>query len=207
MRKTQSQQPLMVAYIVFLCICGGYYIVSGIFKLEFPVWQRVVAAATIASYFFSLCSIAKVTLKMDKRNLDNISDENILYAKILRKEKNLHVEEEKSTRIAEYISRNLTKNQQDAIKIQTNIEQTEKKVFWLDVVGFLVFFCIMAFDWIFSFFAKSLDWFTLLAFIVMLFVDYMESTKVSLYDELCKSSVNNLKEILTLMEEIDNEQT
>ena len=77
-------------------------------------------------------------------------------------------------------------------------------MFWLDVAGFLVFFCIMAFDGIFVFFAKSLDWYTLLAFIVMLFVEYMESTKVSLYDELCKSSVDNLKEILTLMEEKEN---
>lgn len=204
MRKTQSQQPLMVAYIIFLCICGGYYIVSGIFKLEFPVWQRVVAAATIASYFFSLCSVYKVTVKMAKRNLDNISDQNMLYRKILQKEKKLHTDEGKLTKIAEYINHQLTENQQDAVKAQNEVDKEGKKVFWLDVTGFLVFFCIMAFDGIFAFFAKSLDWYTLLAFIVMLFVEYMESTKVSLYDELCKSSVDNLKEILTLMEEKEN---
>ena len=201
MRKTQSQQPLMVAYIIFLCVCGGYYIVSGIFKLEFPVWQRVVAAATIASYFFSLCSMPKLTAKMARKQLDSISDENMLYRKILQKEKKLHTDEGKPTKIAEYIDCHLTENQQEAIKAQKEIDKTGKKVFWLDVAGFLVFFCIMAFDGIYSFFAKSLDWYTLLAFILMLFVEYFESTKVSLYDELCKSSVDSLREILALLEE------
>ena len=204
MRKIQSQQPLMVAYIIFLCICGGYYIVSGIFKLEFPVWQRVVAAATIASYFFSLCSVYKVTVKMAKRNLDNILDQNMLYKKILQKEKKLHTDEGKLTKIAEYINCLLTENQQDAAKAQNEIDKAGKTVFWLEVAGFLAFFCILSFDGIYAFVAKSLDWYTLLAFIIMLFVEYMESTQVSLYDEMCKSSVDKLNEILTLMEEKEN---
>ena len=201
MRKTQSQQPLMVAYMFFLCICGGYYIVSEIFKLEFAIWQRVVAAATIASYFFSLSSVPKLTVKIAKRNLDNISDQNALYKKILQKEQKLHTDNKKTSKIVEFINCQLTENQEDATNAQKEIVKSGKNVFWLEVVGFLVFFCIMTFDRIYAFFAKTLDWYTLLAFILMLFVSYIESTKVSHHDELCKSSVENLNKILALLEE------
>ena len=201
MRKTQSQQPMMVAYIIFLCVCGGYYIVSGIFKLEFPVWQRVVAAATIASYFFSLCSVPKLSAKMSRKQLDYISDQNALYKKILQKETKIHTDDGKLTKTADFINRQLTENQEEAVKNQKEIVKMGKQAFWLDVAGFLAFFCILTFDGIYAFVAKSLDWYTLLAFILVLFVEYLESTKVSFYDELCKESIDNLREILALLEE------
>lgn len=204
MRKTQSQQPLMVAYIIFLCICGGYYIVSGIFKLEFPVWQRIVVAATIASYFFSVSSMPKLTFKMGIKNLDSIEKQNELYAKILTKEDMLFSQDGKPTHGSEFISNQLSENIEEKVKVRKEIVKMEKKAFWLDVTGFLVFFCIMAFEGIYTFFVKTQEWYTLLAFVLVLFVEYLESTKVSLYDELCQSNIDNLSEILALLEEKEN---
>lgn len=204
MKKTQTQNPLMVAYLIFLCICCVYYIISGIFDFEFPVWQRIVVAATIASYFFSVASMPKLTLRMGRKNVESLEKQNELYGKILVKEETLFSQEGKTTRAAEFISNQLGENIEEKAKVKKEMAQMEKNAFRLDVSGFLVFFCIMAFEGIYTFFAKSQEWYTLLAFVLVLFVEYLESTKASYYEELCQSSLDSLNEILMLLEEREN---
>lgn len=85
MKKDKTRNPLMLAYIIFLCICGIYQVISGACELEFPMWQRVVVATTIASYFFSLCSISKLTAKTSKKVLEYTEEQNSLYKELYKK--------------------------------------------------------------------------------------------------------------------------
>ena len=65
----------MIAYILFLFLCVIYHLISRIFSLEFSIWSQIVAAATVASYAFTLGSSPKLMAKMDKKHIEGLEQE------------------------------------------------------------------------------------------------------------------------------------
>ena len=202
MKQKETQKPLMVAYILFLVICCVYYMISGVFHLNFPIWERIVVAATIASYFFSLASMDKFTIKLAQRELDRIDKENALYLRIIKKLNETPETSHRSNKSPDYFSARLTKNHADATNAENEINKITKKAFRNDVAGFLVFFCIVSFDALFQLFFNIQEVITLLAFIAILVIEYLESTKLSEYETTCQAIIDNLETIL--YDHIDN---
>ena len=172
----KQQQPLMLAYIIFLVICCVYHFVSDIFDLEYPIWERVVVAATLASYFFSLSSACKSVVKFADLTLDcYLRIDMSLYRTF---DSSDEAEEKADTELM------IEKNADRLVEIKKEKRKYEQRAFVLDVLGFLVFFIIMAFDFVFLILSNTQELVTLMAFIIILLMEYLEGIFIENFNKV-----------------------
>ena len=202
MKKTQK--PMMLAYLIFLFICICYYMVSGIFGLEFAAWNRVVVAATIASYFFSLGSMDKLLVKLETTNINGFEEEMLLLKKIQNKERELPVDLQMKQELLSEMDQWIKETDASVMQGRKELRKHERKAFWNDVLGFLVFFCIIVFDFLYKFFSISQEVYTLAAFVVVIAIEYLESTKIAFYEEIRRNTIDKTKAIYTRLEDLNN---
>lgn len=200
----RTQKPMMLAYIIFLCICLGFHIIRSVFKIDFPMWNRVVVAATIASYFFSLGSVNKLIVRLERTNTIDLQEEIVLLQKIRKKESKLCIDNATQQELINDMDNAISENNERIKSGEKDLQKYEAKSFWCDVLGYLVFFCILSFETLFKFFKVSQELYTLLAFIVVIVVEYLESTKVAYYDELRKNTIDRTRKKLAYLEDIEN---
>ena len=200
----KPQKPMMLAYIGFLFVCIIYYLISYIFGFEFVVGKRIVAAATIASYFFTLASMDKLNMKQEIINTEFFEKELQLLKKIREKEQKLvddiQMKQDLLISMDDWISE-LTKITESSHKA---IRKHEHKALWNDVVGFLLFFCIVAFDFLYAFFANTQEIYTLAAFAGVVAIEYLETTIMAQHEEKRRNTAERLQNMYARLEELDN---
>ena len=200
----KPQKPMMLAYIVFLLVCIIYYLISYIFGFEFAVGERIVAAATIASYCFTLASLDKLNMKQETINAEFFKKELQLLIKIRNKEQKLvddvQMKQELRVSMDDWI-KELT---EIIARTHKAISKHERKAFWNDVLGFLLFFCIVAFDFLYGLFANTQEIYTLAAFAGVVAIEYLETTKLAQYEETRRNTAESIQNIYTRLEELDN---
>lgn len=196
----KPQKPLMLAYIVFLIICIVFYPVSEILDLNFSRWDNIIVAATIASYAFTLSTMPKLILRLENTHLSYIKEDSNILKKIQKKVNESFNETESSNELIEEINSEIKTNDNDIEKCEKAIKRCTKISFWLDTIGFIIFFCILTFDWLYSRFAKSQEIYTLCAFIIIMIVEYFETTKVANYECKYKELISKKTELLELLE-------
>ena len=215
-----DRYSLVVAYIVFLILSVFVYFASMIFKFNYSVWKQIVAAATVASYFFSMAGFLKAQVGVHKRIISSCENLINLYIKqdeVFRKTVGglKKVASEKCA--AEEIEAAYTSTVDAAKKLieynSSKIKRSERYVFGCNTLGFLFFFCIVIFDVIYVKISNFQDLLTLLAFIVVLISDYMSeyaSEKFSeCFENLCsqtQENVNSLNKSYQLLIEKTSEE-
>lgn len=204
MDKSQPQKPLMLAYILFLCVCFIANIFNGVLNFHFSAWPKIVVAATIASFFFSGSSIPKMNAKMMRNARSSAMKQNEIYTQICKHKEKLCSITSEGQKIYDYAEKTKTEVAGKIEYSKDAITAADKRAFRWDVLGFLVFFCILTFDGLYAYFEASQDVYTLLAFIVVLGVDYLESTFIKKYEDQAAEAVSVLNEFLTILEGIDN---
>lgn len=170
----------MIAYILFLFLCVIYHLISRIFSLEFSIWSQIVAAATVASYAFTLGSSPKLMAKMDKKHIEGLEQE----IELLQRIKSANVEVPK---IFKDIDGKITEDKNEIAKCKADIAKKERSAFLWEVAGFLVFLCIIAFNGIFTLLSGIQEVCTILAFVLVLLMDYVEAIVTDLHEETLAS--------------------
>ena len=200
----KPQKPMMLAYIGFLCICIIYYLICYTFGFEFAVGKRIVAAATIASYFFTLASMDKLIMKQETMNAEFFTKELRLLQKIREKEQKLvddvQIKQDLRSSMDDWISE-LTGFAESAHKA---IRKHERNAFWNDVLGFLLFFCIVAFDFLYAIFENTQEIYTLAAFAGVVAIEYIETTIMAQHEEKRRNTAESIQNMYTRLEEVDN---
>lgn len=201
--KKPERPPLMIAYMIFIIICVIVYVISQITSFEFVLWNNIVTAVTIASFFFSGASI-------------NSTNNTLLKYLIEKNEELLKYAWKSDSLIEKYMKENNMgeppENKLFADNIEDVIEFNKKKLtksktacFTLTTIGFLSFFCILTFEPLYIYFSKSQDLYTILAFLMVLYADY----KIGYDMNLLEIKLNEIKDSLTLrigiMEDNENE--
>ena len=179
--KKSSVFELKFAYILFLMVCAIYHIVAGIFNLEFEAWERIVCAATIASYFFSIASAKKSMCTLASKINGAIKSSRKNYIEIkseMMANPDKHVDSALSVDDLEKI---IAEDDEVTKKFDKECCKQQKWAFVLNATGFLVFFLILTFRGIYGLFDTSQDFFTLLAFVLILFVDTFEEFWMNKY--------------------------
>ena len=185
------QKPLMLAYILFIFICIVYHIVCQITGWNFDTWNKIIIAVTVASYFFSVNSLNKMRLKKDEEIKALLSEEFILFNRFKKK----LIKEEDAPILERVID--LIENLEISIALSVKaINRSAIKVFVFDVLGYLVFFLIMGIDGLSELFFDSTDLITLVAFMVVLLVDYLENTTIETFEERSKQIKEESKKCL-----------
>ena len=180
----QNKNAIKMAYVIFLIICAIYYIVSDIFHLEFENWERIVCATTIASYFFSGADARKTILSVAEKIKESLHYSNKELIKI--KNEWEHDSEKNNGNIynIEDLNDCINESESTILRLTNDIETNHKLIFRSNVVGFVVFFCILTFGDVFRFFEKRQEFYTLLAFIVILAAETYQEHWVEKYSSL-----------------------
>ena len=194
----KSQKPMMLAYIIYLIFCVIYHIISDSFNFSFPMWERILVATTIASYAFSLGSLPRTMIKMEKTLIDFYNGD----GEILRKIDLLEKEQGSASKlnIRENVHTELIDNIEGIIKSKKSIGKKEIYAFILDVCGYLIFFCIISFDGLFHFVEASQELYTMYAFIILMIVNYIETTLFVAFETKYKEFISNKNELIDLLE-------
>ena len=206
MNKPQPQKPLMLTYIMFLCMCCAVRVIGDMFNYDFKMWPKIVVAATIASFFFSISTLPKLNAKMMRKAHADTLEQNRLYAKICQ-HKDVISKSPSAERILNYAEQTQIDNKEKLAYQEKEITEADKRSLKFDIFGFLVFFCIFTFDEIYAYFYDMQELSTLLAFIVVLGVDYLESTFIKNYEDQAEEALSTLNELLAILEEAEHGQT
>ena len=205
--KSEHKQPLLIAYIAFLVLSVIYSSLSKVLGFEFPAWERIVVAATIASYAFSIAYWPKF-LSKTKQTYNNILKEYLELAKNLHEtEKKCLVESPDKEALLTDGKGILQKTTNLIKRNEESISKNEKIIFWCCFFGYYLFFCILSFDSVFNFFAPVQDIWTLLAFIIILVVDFIESLCEKQIEETHNTLITNTKDTIKNLEDKQNGQT
>ncbi|MBQ8907041.1 MAG: hypothetical protein IJY71_00445 [Clostridia bacterium] len=138
------------------------------------------AAATVASYAFTLGSSPKLMAKMDKKHIEGLEQE----IELLQRIKSANVEVAK---IFKDIDGKITEDKNEIAKCKADITKKERSAFLWEVAGFLVFLCIIAFNGIFTLLSGIQEVCTILAFVLVLLMDYVEAIVTDLHEETLAS--------------------
>ena len=68
--------------------------------------------------------------------------------------------------------------------IKVKLLKEERFAFAMDVIGFLAFFCVMAFEGVYQKVSFALDLYTIMAFTLVLFVDYLDSIRQERHNKI-----------------------
>lgn len=186
----KPKNPMMAAYLIFLLICAIWQGVCEFLGTDFTNWRQLITAVTISSYFISFNSVFTTGQKLNQKLLIAFKESVGLLEYALKYDKLFDIVQYNPTCYEEVET--LIEHEKDSI---TNLEKSLSKIeFWIFVctlLSFLVFFCVITFNGIFLFFEKSQDLYTLIAFIIVLFADYIETNIVDQFDE----KLNELKDL------------
>ena len=186
----------MIAYILFLFICVVYHIISCVFNLEFLVWERIIAAATIASYAFTLSSSPKMMSRTDKKQIAYVEQEIELLQKIQKAKISIPF-------ICDDIDKKISDNRNEVLKCKKNILKQDRNAFLLEVAGFLIFLCILSFNGLFIFLKGMQEICTLIAFLLILVLEFVED----LINEINEDTFKIKAETYGQMVDVLNNQT
>ena len=192
--------PLMVAYIAFLIICGTYYVISNIYNFEFSLWKKIVAAATISSYFFSISSLMKYRLKEGLTIKETLTRDKILMERIRTEEATIMPDSNQKKEILKDSENIIAECLKSIETLNEKLPKQEKAANAYDIIAYLLFFCILTFEPLYNFFEKGLDFYTLLAFIILMITQYNEDKYSAQNEETLHFAVNNMDKYIDYLE-------
>lgn len=201
--KKPERPPLMIAYMIFIAVCIIVYALSQVINFQFTLWNNIVTAVTIASFFFSGASISNTTKSLLKYLIEK-NEELLEYAW------------KSDSLIEKYMKENNMgrppENKLFSDNIENIIEFNKKKLtkskteyFILTTIGFLSFFCILTFEPLYFYFLKSQDLYSMLAFLMVLYADYKVEYNMAKFEIKINEIKDDLMLRISIMEDNENE--
>lgn len=192
-----KHQPLMIAYMSFLSFSVVWHLVCKIFGLDFSAWQKIIVAATVASYFFSFASGNKYFVRVYKELLKFQNDDLTWLQKMKSRANQLP----QNDSLVEEIEKCIENDISSIEKSQRKINKSETWAFRFDVVGYLIFLCVLVVDPLYFFLAKSQDVLTLLAFLAILSIEYNENLQMEMINNAREKATVENEKILDTVEQ------
>lgn len=192
----------MLAYILFLIVCLIYSFISKIFEWEFHSWTRIITAATIASFSFSISSTNKFWAKKHQTNYS-------LAQKCLATAQKLKAVQQKNrfNNTDNRLDSTIQSLQEQLVSIEKSVKKEERKAFIFDVLGYFSFLIVLTFDVVFYLIYVAQDAYTLAAFINILIIEYIETVKSDRHEDVINELVNKTEDIIKQLEELTNGKT
>ena len=170
----------MLAYIIFIFVSSWLRVVY-----DYPMWPKLVAAITIASFFLIISDLVYSLIKNTYENMQTETEYIAViqeefsamqkYAQEYLKEKVDKIDEIKKVKIEETIESMDGKLKSIRERAKNIINYCEKYKIVADtftVLGFLSFFFILVFETVSSFIIRILDLITVLSFGFVLLTQY-----------------------------------
>lgn len=197
-----KQHAFYYGYIAVLCFSILYKIVSKtIQKTNFPMWDRIVVAATVSTCFFCIADILHT--KADIVEYENIRFNLLLErsnALMKRMQRMLQTELDNTDEGVDKPNKELLfANFEEAMEPEKSLVATKKKISWtflLNTCGFFAFLMIIVFGKIYSTLSTVQDILTLLAFIIVLCGTIYKEQKVQTINEEMRKRIEDQKRLM-----------
>ncbi len=186
----KHKNTMKIAYIIFLILCAIYRIIADVLNLDFSSWDKIVCATTISSCFFAMASSKKSLHNIVSKVICSLRSSNYELKKIKDKPSQNSEKYTNSKYDTDYLAQVIVENETQLDKMEKNKAFNLQQSFIFNIIGFLMFFCLMAFDFMYSFLESMQDFYTLLAFIVILLTDAYEESWAYNYGSLLEKSSN-----------------
>lgn len=177
----------MLAYIIFIFVSSWLRVVY-----DYPMWPKLVAAITIASFFLIISDLVYSLIKNTYENMQTETEYIAViqeefgamqkYAQEYLKEKVDKIDEIKKVKIEETIESMDGKLKSIRERTKNIINYCEKYKIVADtftVLGFLSFFFILVFETVSSFIIGILDLITVLSFGFVLLTQYFSEKQIN----------------------------
>ena len=177
----------MLAYIIFIFVSSWLRVVY-----DYPMWPKLVAAITIASFFLIISDLVYSLIKNTYENMQTETEYIAViqeefgamqkYAQEYLKEKVDKIDEIKKVKIEETIESMDGKLKSIRERAKNIINYCEKYKIVADtftVLGFLPFFFILVFETVSSFIIGILDLITVLSFGFVLLTQYFSEKQIN----------------------------
>ena len=177
----------MLAYIIFIFVSSWLRVVY-----DYPMWPKLVAAITIASFFLIISDLVYSLIKNTYENMQTETEYIAViqeefgamqkYAQEYLKEKVDKIDEIKKVKIEETIESMDGKLKSIRERAKNIINYCEKYKIVADtftVLGFLSFFFILVFETVSSFIIGILDLITVLSFGFVLLTQYFSEKQIN----------------------------
>lgn len=197
----KPRNPLMLAYIIFLFICTIYYIICEVFKLEFNTWEHLVVAVTISSYFFTLSTAPRNHATFQKKHIDFLNKNIALLTTVLEYEKETPTEKPFSAEDKKDIEKEIEDCRANKKQSKKFLKTCNILSFSLEVIGYLTFFCICTFDFIYKHLFDLQELLTVFAFLIILIIDYSDGILIEKQNKILDSFEKTKDEILCALSE------
>ena len=192
----RPQKPLLLAYIIFLIVALIYHIVADAIDLQFAMWERIVLAATISSYFFAMSSLLKFFKKRDSTYLELLGQYFDLAKELKKTEADVIADCETKEKLLKNGESIVDETLTIISSLKSKIRKDDTASFVFDVLGYLVFFCILSLTPIFKFFYPVQEFYTLLAFIIILTTEYIETVQSIKYEGIFKTLITDTQNVI-----------
>lgn len=190
MKESTPHNPIMLAYMIFIFFCVIWHFVCRMTGSNFEMWNKIIIAVTVASYFFSLNSINRRIVKINEETKQLLYEQrDLLKGMIEDISTNEAILTEDLKEIQSKLPNKLDACEKELKKSISSLLKRKKFVLFIDVIGYLVFFMILGINGFSRLFVNITDTVTLLAFLIALLVDYMEN----IFDARSEEHINNIK--------------
>lgn len=196
-----TQKPLMIAYLIFLCICIIYHAITSALNVSFSSWDKIVLAATSASFAFSASALYKSFIGSNKKYFDLIEE----YVCLAKEEHCLDNEYFPENEELLNCGKKVIKKAIDTkMHLQRRIRILGTVTFWLDIIGYLTFFCILVFEPLKEVLFDSQGTITIAAFSMVLLVEILEDWYADLLKKAYITLIEGTKETIKEMKDRNN---
>ena len=189
----------MAGYLSFIVITIIIHLLSLFFKFSFSEWDRIVAATTISTYFFSFANCANTIMTQSKNRYEEYD------MMISRATDYSFFAARYESIITADLNEEIQKRTKTVIDGLAHLSKNDKKLyknskFWyqiLSTIGFISFMLSLSISVVAQTLNSSLGLYSMLAFFVMFFSDYL-AVMVDKEHNKSKEAVNDiLSEIVT----------
>ncbi len=183
----QRNNLFMLAYIFFIFVSSWIRVIY-----DYPMWPKLVAAITIASFFLIISDLVYSLVKNTYENMQTETEYIVViqeefdvmekYTEKYLKEKADKIDEIKKVKIEETIESMAGKLKSIRERAKNIINYCEKYKIVADiftVLGFLSFFLILVFEVISNFIIGILDLITVLSFGFVLLTQYFSEKQIN----------------------------
>lgn len=186
----KNNSPIMLAYVIILFACSLLNFLDKLLVLNIADWNSVLSAAAVATYFFSLANMEKVTCSLIKKSYRLKVDKLKLLSRRVKANKlysGTDNVKELINEIDEIEKETEDVMKRDIVKVDSEIGKSDKIVFITNTLGYIAFFAVLIINPIKKWAANMQDILTLIAFAVAAGTDYIMEVRTKQFDDEYKN--------------------
>lgn len=204
----ENKNTIMIAYIIFIGITILVYLLSLFLHFEFEAWNKIVTAVTISSYYFAIANTFKSRINTYQNIATHFVGIKSITKSFIEDLENNHITpSENKKAFVSNCKAILEEISEKEKQLDKSIKHETRCFTAFSILGFIMFFMIMCFDRLYSLFEPKQDFYTILAFVVILTSDYYIEIANNKIHNYFDGIINKAEDLMRIKKQLFKKQT